>query len=207
MKRTLTRLIFAGLIFTGAGRIFSQTNAMNTEPKTNSTQLATFGGGCFWCTEAMYQTVKGVKSITSGYAGGATPNPTYEQVCSGATGHAEVIQIAFDPHEVSYEKLADIFWDAHNPMTLNAQGADHGTQYRSIILYSSEEQRLAAEASKKRAQAKFKSAIVTEIVPLKKFYAAESYHQNYFRSNPNQPYCEAVIRPKLEKFVLKEKHP
>jgi peptide-methionine (S)-S-oxide reductase len=207
MKRTLTNFIFAGMIFTGAAKTFSQTNTMNTEPKTNSIELATFGGGCFWCTEAMYQTVKGVKFVTSGYAGGATPNPTYEQVCSGATGHAEVIQIAFDPHEVAYEKLVDIFWDAHNPTTLNAQGADHGTQYRSIILYNDEAQRVAAEASKKRAQQKFKSPIVTQIVPLKKFYAAEGYHQNYFRSNPNQPYCEVVIRPKLEKFVLKEKHP
>ncbi len=207
MKRAVTHLIFAGMIFAGVARIFSQTNAMNPEPKTNSTELATFGGGCFWCTEAMYQTVKGVKSVTSGYAGGATPNPTYESVCSGATGHAEVIQIAFDPREVSYEKLVDVFWDAHNPTTLNAQGADHGTQYRSIILYNDEAQRGAAEASKKKAQAKFKNPIVTEIVSLKKFYAAEGYHQNYFRNNPNNSYCEVVIRPKLEKFVLKEKHP
>ena len=207
MKSTLANWILAATLFASAANLFSQTTNMNPDTKTNSTELATFGGGRFWCTEAMFQTVKGVKSVTSGYAGGTTPNPTYEQVCSGATGHAEVIQIAFDPREVSYAKLVDIFWDAHDPTTLNAQGADVGTQYRSIILYGSEAQRLAAEASKKKAQTKFKKPIVTEIVPLKKFYAAEGYHQNYFRSHPTQPYCEVVIRPKLEKFEAKENHP
>lgn len=204
MKIATNILLLAGLLLTGAQKTFSQTNHMNT---TNTLQLATFGGGCFWCTEAMYQTVKGVKSITSGYAGGSTANPTYEQVCSGATGHAEVIQIAFDPREVSYTHLADIFWDAHDPTTLNQQGADEGTQYRSIILYSDEAQRVAAENSRIKAQARFKKLIVTQIVPLKNFYPAEHYHQNYFRSHPDQPYCAAVIAPKLEKFEAKQKHP
>jgi peptide-methionine (S)-S-oxide reductase len=153
----------------------------------------------------MYQTVKGVKSVVSGYAGGARSNPTYEQVCTGVSGHAEVIQITFDPREVSYAQLVDIFWDAHDPTTLNAQGADHGTQYRSTIMFHDEAQRVAAESSKQKAQAKFHKPIVTEIVPLKNFFTAERYHQNYFRDNPNQPYCEAVIRPKLEKFEAKHK--
>jgi peptide-methionine (S)-S-oxide reductase len=184
----------------GTAALFCQTNTMNPDTKTNSTELAVFGGGCFWCTEAMYQSVKGVKAVTSGFAGGKTANPTYEEVCTGATGHAEVIQIEFDPRVVSYERLVDIFWDAHDPTTLNRQGADEGTQYRSIILYSSEAQKLAAEASKQRAQARFKSPITTQIVPLVKFYPAEGYHQNYFRDNPDQPYCRVVIEPKLEKF-------
>jgi peptide-methionine (S)-S-oxide reductase len=205
MKRALTLLLLAGLTSGFALNLFSQTNIMNTQ--TNTTELATFGGGCFWCTEAMFQTLKGVKSVTSGYAGGKTTNPTYEEVCSGTTGHAEVIQVAFDPQQVSYAKLVDVFWEAHDPTTLNAQGADHGTQYRSIILYASEAQKAAAEASKKKAAAQFTRPIVTEIVPLTKFYPAEAYHQNYFRDNGNAPYCAAVIRPKLEKFKTKVKTP
>lgn len=205
MKRTLTCLLFAALTLGGAAKTFSQTNTMNTE--TNLTERATFGGGCFWCTEALFQTVKGVKSVTSGYAGGQTAHPTYEQVCSGTTGHAEVIQITFDPREVSYAHLVDVFWDAHDPTTRNAQGADHGTQYRSIILYENAAQQAAAEASKKKAQAHFSRPIVTEIAPLTKFYPAEIYHQNYFRNHGNAPYCAAVIRPKLEKFQAKEKQP
>ena len=200
MKRLLSLVVSAGLLSGGAANLFSQTNAMNPETKTNLTDTAVFGGGCFWCTEAEYQNVKGVKSVTSGFAGGTTANPSYEEVCTGRTGHAEVIQIEFDPAVVSYERLVDLFWYAHDPTTLNRQGADEGTQYRSIILYNSEAQRLAAEASKQRAQARFKSPIVTQIVPLTKFYAAEGYHQNYFRDNPGQPYCAVVIEPKVEKF-------
>jgi peptide-methionine (S)-S-oxide reductase len=200
MKRLLSLVVSAGLLSGGAIKLFSQTNTMNTEPKTNLTDTAVFGGGCFWCTEAEYQNVKGVKSVISGFAGGNTLNPSYEDVCTGRTGHAEVIQIEFDPSVVSYERLVDLFWYAHDPTTLNRQGADEGTQYRSIILYNSEAQRLAAEASKQRAQARFKNPIVTQIVPLTKFYAAEGYHQNYFRDNPGQPYCAVVIEPKVEKF-------
>ena len=147
----------------------------------------------------------GVKSVTSGYAGGNKANPTYKEVCAGDTGHAEVIQIEFDPRVVSYEKLLATFWEAHDPTTLNRQGADTGTQYRSIILHSTEAQKVAAENSKAQAQKHFRQPIVTEIVPLTKFYPAENYHQDYYRDNPNQPYCRAVIRPKVEKFEKKLK--
>jgi peptide-methionine (S)-S-oxide reductase len=143
--------------------------------------------------------------VASGYAGGTKANPTYQEVCSGNTGHAEVIQIAFDPAVVSYDKILSTFWEAHDPTTLNSQGADHGTQYRSIILYNSEAQRIAAEKSKAAAQKHFTKPIVTEIVPLKAFYKAEGYHQDYFRSNPDQPYCRFVIQPKVEKFEKKLK--
>ena len=183
----------------GAATGFSQN--MNT----NQTEVATFGGGCFWCMEAEFQRVPGVKSVTSGFAGGHTENPTYEQVCTGDTGHAEVTQIVFDPQKVSYGKLLDYFWDAHDPTTPNQQGADMGTQYRSIILYNSEAQKEAAEKSKVEAQKKFKKPIVTQIVPLKKFYKAEDYHQDYYNNNSSAPYCQVVIQPKLEKFEKKLK--
>jgi peptide-methionine (S)-S-oxide reductase len=179
----------------------AQTNAMNTS--SNPTETATLGGGCFWCTEAVFQMLPGVKSVVSGYAGGTKPNPTYEEVCTGETGHAEVIQITYDPKQVSYEKILETFWDVHDPTTLNRQGADSGTQYRSIILYNSDGQKAAAEKSKQDAQKNFKHPIVTQIVPLKAFYPAEGYHQDYYRSNPNQGYCRAVIRPKVEKFEKK----
>ncbi|MBE2179431.1 MAG: peptide-methionine (S)-S-oxide reductase MsrA [Chthoniobacterales bacterium] len=169
-----------------------------------NTQTATLGGGCFWCVEAVYERLPGVLSVTSGYAGGHTPNPTYEQVCSGDTGHAEVVRIEFDPATVSYGKLIDLFWDAHDPTTLNRQGADTGTQYRSIILTENDEQARIARESKDRAQSKFKSPIVTEIVPLDKFHPAEQKHQNFYRQNPSHPYNQAVIAPKLRKLELKE---
>ena len=167
---------------------------------TNQTEFAVFGGGCFWCMEAVFQRIPGVKSVASGYAGGHTENPTYEQVCTGTTGHAEVTRIEFDPKVISYEKLVDYFWDAHDPTTLNRQGGDEGTQYRSIILYSDEAQKAAAGKSKAEALKKFKSPVVTGIVPLKKFYPAEGYHQDYYNNNSNAPYCRAVIRPKVEKI-------
>jgi peptide-methionine (S)-S-oxide reductase len=181
----------------------SHTTNMNSS--TNHLELATLGGGCFWCTEAVFQMLPGVKSITSGYAGGTTEKPTYKQVCSGDTGHAEVIQVAYDPKLVSYEKVLDTFWAAHDPTTMNAQGPDTGSQYRSIILYSSDAQKAAAEKSKAEAQKHFSKPIVTQIVPLTKFWPAEDYHQDYYRSNPNQPYCRAIIRPKVEKFEKKLK--
>jgi peptide-methionine (S)-S-oxide reductase len=161
---------------------------------------ATVGGGCFWCVEAVYQTVPGILSVTSGYAGGHVPNPTYEQVCTGRTGHAEVVQIEFDPNKLSYEQIIDLFWKAHDPTTLNRQGPDTGTQYRSIILYEDEAQKAAAEKSRSAAQAHFKDPIVTEIAPLQVFYPAEGYHQDFYDHNPNYPYSRAIIRPKLEKF-------
>ena len=172
---------------------------------TNKTELATVGGGCFWCTEAIYQMLPGVKSAVSGYAGGEELNPTYKQVCSGKTGHAEVIQVEFDPKVISYDKVLDTFWEAHDPTTLNRQGADVGTQYRSIILYHNDAQKAAAEQSQADAQKRFSDPIVTEIVPLTTFWPAEDYHQEYYELNPNAGYCRAVIRPKVEKFEKKLK--
>lgn len=161
---------------------------------------ATLGGGCFWCLEAVYENVKGVKDVVSGYAGGHTENPDYRSVCSGQTGHAEVVQITYDPDQISYKELLEIFWQIHDPTTLNRQGADVGTQYRSIILYHDDEQKREAEASKAQIQKHFRDPIVTEIVPLEKFWPAEAYHQDYFKNNPYQGYCQAVVAPKVEKF-------
>jgi len=172
---------------------------------SNKTETATFGGGCYWCTEAIFQMVPGVKSVASGFAGGTKENPTYDDVCTGQTGHAEVIQIEFDPQVVSYEKLLETFWEAHDPTDPGGQGHDRGPQYRSIILYSTDGQKQSAEKSKAAAQKQFSQPIMTEIVPLKTFYKAEDYHQNYFRTHTNQPYCRAVIRPKVEKFEKKLK--
>ncbi|HET7623904.1 MAG TPA: peptide-methionine (S)-S-oxide reductase MsrA [Verrucomicrobiae bacterium] len=183
--------------------MFSATTGFSQTMKTNHTERATFGGGCFWCMEAVFQRIPGVVSVTSGYAGGHTVNPTYEQVCTGNTGHAEVIQLEFDPAKISYEKLLEFFWDAHDPTTLNRQDNDRGTQYRSIILYADEAQKIAAEKSKAAEQQKFRNPIVTEIVPLKAFYKAENYHQNYYNNNPNQPYCSITILPKIEKLEKK----
>jgi peptide-methionine (S)-S-oxide reductase len=161
---------------------------------------AILGGGCFWCVEAVYQTVPGISSVISGYAGGNVPNPTYEDVCTGRTGHAEVVQIGYDPDKISYAEIVDLFWKAHDPTTLNRQGPDAGPQYRSIILYEDEAQKTIAEKSKAAAQTDFKDPIVTEIVPLKEFYPAEKYHQDFYTNNPNYPYSRAIIGPKLEKF-------
>jgi peptide-methionine (S)-S-oxide reductase len=193
------------LTLLGAAGALAQTKPM--ENAHARTELATLGGGCFWCTEAIYQMLPGVKSVTSGYAGGITENPTYKEVCSGRTGHAEVIQVEFDPAVISYEKILDTFWEAHDPSTLNRQGNDVGTQYRSIILYHTDAQRIAATKSKAEAQARLRKPVVTEIVPLKKFFKAEGYHQDYYRMNPDQGYCRAVIRPKVEKFEQKLKKP
>jgi peptide-methionine (S)-S-oxide reductase len=174
--------------------------------KTSSTELqrVTFGGGCFWCLEAVFQRLIGVKSVASGYAGGTVANPSYEAVCTGETGHAEVVQLEFDPKQISFEKLLEVFWAAHDPTTLNRQGADVGTQYRSAIYYENEAQKIAAERSKEKAQAEFKDPIVTEIAPLKAFYKAEGYHQNFYNQNANKnSYCAVVIRPKLQKLLKK----
>jgi len=175
----------------------------NAKKSNGPVQLATFGGGCFWCVEAVFELVDGVVSATSGYAGGSVPNPTYKQVCTGETGHAEVVQLQFDPARVSYEQLLELFWIAHDPTTRNRQGADEGPQYRSIILCRDEAQELAAEKSKAAAQARFPQPIVTEIVPLTEFYPAEGYHQDYFRNNPQQPYCSVAIAPKIAKLRSK----
>ena len=194
MKQTICFLLAAGALNLSA--LAQPTNSMNP----NKTESATFGGGCFWCMEAVFERLPGVKSVTSGFAGGHTANPTYEQVCTGDTGHAEVTQIEFDPAKISYEKLLDVFWQAHDPTTLNRQGADEGTQYRSLILYHGEAQKLAAEKSKAGAQKNFKHPIITEIVPFTKFYPAENYHQGFYDNNTNYGYCQVVIAPKLEKL-------
>jgi peptide-methionine (S)-S-oxide reductase len=180
---------------------------MNAQAEsTNATthlQRATFGGGCFWCAEAVFQRIPGVKSVVAGFAGGTTPNPTYPEVCTGQTGHAEVIQLRFDPSVISYDKLLEIFWEAHDPTTLNRQGHDTGTQYRSIILYSDEAQKAAAEKSKAEAARHFTSPIVTQIVPLTAFYPAEEHHQNYYNLHGDEGYCQFVIGPKLRKLIAK----
>jgi methionine-S-sulfoxide reductase len=167
-----------------------------------NTEKATFGAGCFWCTEAVFQQLRGVESAQSGYSGGDAPDPTYEQVCSGRTGHAEVIQITYDPTAISFDELLKVFWQTHDPTTPNRQGHDVGTQYRSAIFYHTEAQRQTAEAYKQQLDASgtFGAPIVTEITPFKSFYPAEGYHQQYFQSNPDQQYCALVIRPKVEKF-------
>ncbi len=171
-----------------------------------STETATFAGGCFWCIEEIFRQQPGVLQVTSGYTGGTTEKPTYAQVCSGKTGHAEAIQIAFDPRKIAYDKLLDVFWTAHDPTQLNRQGADVGTQYRSAIFVHSDAQRAAAEASKAAADRSghFDRPIVTKIVPAGTFYPAEDYHQEYYRLNKRAPYCRAVIRPKLKKLGLED---
>lgn len=168
--------------------------------ENNTTETAVVGGGCFWCVEAVYERVRGVVSVESGYAGGDTANPTYQQVCTGTTGHAEVVKITFDPAVILYPEIIDIFWKAHDPTTVNRQGADRGTQYRSIILYETDEQKRLAEESLKRAQPAFKDPIVTEITALTDYYPAEDYHQDYYENNPYGGYCRAVITPKLNKL-------
>lgn len=170
---------------------------------TNSTlQTATLGAGCFWCTEAVFLNVKGVTKVVSGYSGGKVKDPTYREICSGLTGHAEVIQITFNPQIVSFEELLEVFWNTHDPTTLNKQGADEGTQYRSVIFYHDMVQKQAAEKYKKQLEASrvYKNPIVTEISPLTNHFPAEDYHQNYFELNPNQSYCQYIVRPKVEKF-------
>ncbi len=175
--------------------------------KVKKLEKATFGGGCFWCMEAVFERVKGVKSVVSGYAGGHVPNPTYQMVCTGLTGHAEVIQIEYDPSVVSYEKLLNVFWLAHDPTTLNRQEDDFGPNYRSIILYHNEEQREAAlksyqDLTRRRV---FRSPIVTELVPLTAFYPAEPYHQDYYRNHLGSEYSDIYIEPKLRKLRQKLK--
>lgn len=165
-------------------------------PKHESIVL---GGGCFWCLEAAYELVPGVKAVVSGYAGGHVANPSYEEVCSHDTGHAEVVRVEYDPKEVSLDELLNFFWTIHDPTSLNRQGDDAGPQYRSIILYSNPAEKAAAEKSKAAAQAKYSDPIVTEIVPLQTFYPAEAYHQHYFANHPDQGYCRVVIRPKIAK--------
>ncbi len=193
----IKNIIFAIALFSSLGAI-----GQNKSSKSMELKLATFGSGCFWCTEAFFLKVKGVETVASGYSGGKVKNPTYREVCTGTTGHAEVIQLSYDPKKVSYEELLEIFWNTHDPTTLNRQGADEGTQYRSVVYYHSEEQKKLAEQYKIQLEAShvYKNSIVTEISPYTVFYKAEDYHQDYYALNPNQGYCQYVIRPKIEKF-------
>jgi len=198
-KRRIILFYFIGIIF---GFILPETEK---NIKQNIEQ-ATFGAGCFWCVEAVFEQLNGVIDVRSGYTGGSTENPTYEDICTGKTGHAEVIQIDFDPSLIRYKKLLDIFWKSHDPTTLNRQGGDTGTQYRSVIYFHSETQKELARKSKDAADKMklYSDPIVTEISPLTKFYIAENYHQDYYRINQNAPYCQLVIRPKLEKLKFNE---
>ncbi len=183
-----------------------------TNPKASAPQkaqtmkegldVATFGAGCFWCVEAIFQSLDGVDTVLSGYSGGEVDNPSYKEVCTGRTGHAEVCQIHYDPGVISFKELLEVFWQTHDPTTLNRQGADVGTQYRSAIFYHNDEQKQLAEEYKAKLdeEGAFADPIVTEISPFGKFFVAEDYHQNYFKENGEQPYCSIVIRPKVEKF-------
>lgn len=166
-------------------------------------ETATFGAGCFWCVEAVFQQLEGVHEVVSGYTGGTTDNPNYQEICTGLTGHAEVVQIRFDPSVITYAELLDVFWHTHDATTLNRQGADQGTQYRSAIFYHDEAQRRTAEQSKTEMDnsGEWDAPIVTEVTAAATFYPAEGYHQNYFLNNPNQPYCQFVIHPKMRKFT------
>jgi peptide-methionine (S)-S-oxide reductase len=190
LMKLLRFALLAALLFP-----FAAMNAAETK-----TESLVVGGGCFWCTEAAYQLLPGVKSVVSGYAGGKEANPTYEQICAHATGHAEVIKIEFNPAEVSLDRLLEYFWHVHNPTQVGGQGNDHGPQYRSIILYANAAQKAAAEKSRAEAAKVFRDPITTEIVPLEKFWPAEAYHQDYFAKNPNQGYCSFVIAPKIKKL-------
>ena len=178
------------------------------DPPEGTRETATLAGGCFWCLEAVFESVRGVEAVKSGYAGGDKPDPTYEEVCTGSTGHAEVVQVTFDPSVVSYEQLLEIFFTIHDPTTLNRQGADVGTQYRSAVFTHSDEQRQAAERTIEALDrdGPWEDAIVTKVSPIGVFYPAEAYHDTYFRRNPSQPYCRIVIDPKVQKFRRRFDH-
>ncbi len=209
-------LLFLVYIFTLYGCGKKETNAQSENKKDTGVseqmenlQKATFGSGCFWCTEAIFERLKGVKSVVSGYSGGKVENPTYEEVCTGTTGHAEVTQITYAPEVISFDELLEVFWKTHDPTTLNRQGNDVGPQYRSVIFYNNDEQKKLAEKYKEALDKSgaWDKPIVTEISPLINFYPAEDYHQEYYENNPNQGYCAFVIAPKVEKFekVFKDK--
>ncbi|MBU0559551.1 MAG: peptide-methionine (S)-S-oxide reductase MsrA [Bacteroidetes bacterium] len=209
MKSKQVNLFLTTTLFLilGVSSMNGQINSNKTE--NTSLQTATFGAGCFWCVEAVFQSLNGVEKVTSGYSGGKVKKPSYKQVTTGTTGHAEVCQITYNPKTIGYDELLEVFWSTHDPTTLNKQGADVGTQYRSVIFYHNEKQRKAAEKYKTELnkQKVFEKSIVTEIKKFSEFFVAEDYHQNYFNENGNQPYCSFVILPKLEKFkkVFKEK--
>ena len=195
-------LLLALLCLLGLGSHAWGDSQNTVEEHYENYAFALIGGGCFWCTEAVFEKIKGISEVVSGYAGGQTQNPTYQDICTGKSGHAEVIKIKFNPKLISYGKILEIFGEAHDPTTLNRQGADVGTQYRSTIMYLSEAQKKDAEEWKKNLSEKLVDPVVTEIVPAPKFYRAEEYHQDYYEKNPNQGYCSFVIRPKLKKLGL-----
>lgn len=214
MKSVLTAFMISLTTLLSCAQAENRTNNMsNTEntkiPDGVKTDTATFGTGCFWCTEAIFQQLVGVFSATSGYSGGHVDNPTYKEVCEGTTGHAEVIQVVYDPAKITFDELLEVFWQTHDPTTLNRQGNDVGPQYRSVIFYHNNEQKQKAEEYKAELDKSkaFNNPIVTEISPFAKFYKAENYHQDYYNNNGSQPYCNFVIRPKMEKFqkVFKDK--
>jgi peptide-methionine (S)-S-oxide reductase len=211
MKALILGAIVGSVAVAGCNQPNVQSQGLNAQllNKTMITDTATFGAGCFWCTEAVFQELNGVLKVTSGYSGGHVANPTYEQVCAKNTGHAEVTQIIFNPAEISFDELLEVFWKTHDPTTLNRQGADAGPQYRSAVFYANNEQKIKAETYKKELDKSgaFNAPIVTEISPLKAFYAAEADHQNFYSNNPNYGYCTYVIKPKLDKFqkVFKDK--
>ena len=204
------QLMFAGIVLSLTAFSSCQSSevkpikpiSMDQKETTKSTDTATFGEGCFWCVEAAFQQLNGVISVSSGYSGGQVKNPSYKEVCTGSTGHAEVCQIVFNPQLISYADLLQVFWATHDPTTLNRQGNDIGTQYRSVIFYHNEDQKQLAEKYKKELDAAgaYSAPIVTEISPYSVFYKAEDYHQNYYNENGEQPYCQIVIKPKLDKF-------
>jgi len=197
--------LLAALIFVGGGpgeRTRTEIHGGKMEMSSSALDTAILAAGCFWCVEAVFQNLKGVQSVVSGYAGGSVENPSYEEVCNGTTGHAEACQITFDPQQISYAEILEAFWKAHDPTTLNRQGNDAGTQYRSAIFYRNEEQQKLAEHYRKELDSAgaFDGPIVTEIVPYANFFKAEDYHQDYYNQHGSQPYCMFVIRPKVEKF-------
>lgn len=199
--KVLVLIIFLNVSLTACSKPNDTNRDMDSKSKRQE-EVATFGAGCFWCVEAVFQSLDGVNKVISGYSGGHIKDPTYRQVCTGTTGHAEVCQIYFDSEIISFEELLEVFWSTHDPTTLNRQGNDVGTQYRSAIFYHSESQRTLAEEYKAALDVSeaFPDPIVTEIVPFETFYEAEDYHQEYYDLNPNQPYCTYVIQPKMEKF-------
>jgi peptide-methionine (S)-S-oxide reductase len=216
MKIVLTSVLITLVTLFSCAQKQKDKNNINKDMTTNvngpvnaATETATFGTGCFWCTEAIFQQLEGVTKVTSGYSGGHVDKPSYKEVCTGTTGHAEVIQVQYDPKKISFDELLEVFWQTHDPTTLNRQGNDVGTQYRSVIFYHNNEQK--EKATKYKAgldtSGAFNNPIVTEISPITNFYAAENYHQDYYNQNGSQPYCNFVIRPKLEKFqkVFKSK--
>ncbi len=205
MKTRILTLVAATLVVLAViSQSAEKPKSMPAEKPAPGLERAVIGGGCFWCVEAVFERLDGVKDVVSGYAGGHTENPTYEQVCAHTTGHAEVVLIDFDPKKIAYEKILNVFWHAHDPTTLNRQGNDVGDSYRSVILYTSAAQQAAAVKSKAEEQKNWKDQIVTQIEPLKVFYKAEVNHQDYYRINGNKnPYCQAVVRPKVEKLESK----